>query len=478
VRKFLLIILSAVSLFSGCYGDEAFERPEVVNITPEQNSTTVESDALVVVRFSKPMDTVKTNNEFSLSSDSGVIDGNYSWDSHGKILTFTPGTGFSKAKKFTIRITENAEDIDGNDLKDNYVSSFHTGGDTGRPVVISYTPAANSVGNGENSTVTVNFSEPVDMNSIYGGITISPSVQGYFSANADTTVITFTPLYGFTYGVTYTVNITNGVMDSAGNRLLTPAVFNFTVGDDFTKPSLAAYQNLAVPLYFDEAIHVSGAEKNGTLTLDFSEEVLTDNLQSAVSISPSVPFFISSSVIISGGSTFTRGIIHFTEDLSGNQAYVLKISSTVTDMQGNALDHSYRFVFVTDGAGSMQPYVTGIGDITGGVLNSWQMNKVQPLNLDTGSGFYENIGIDFSAEVNPTSLTLYAETAAGEGGSVTVVNLDWPVAGGMQFRRLKFGLYGLVSGNTYKITIKGGKNGLKDAKNNFMKEDFVQMIRF
>jgi len=47
-----------------------------------------------------------------------------------------------------------------------------------------------------------------------------------------------------------------------------------------------------------------------------------------------------------------------------------------------------------------------------------------------------------------------------------------------QFTRVKFGLYKVVEGNTYRITVKGGKSGLRDTNGNYMKEDFIQLIRF
>lgn len=472
----LFIIISIILLFTGCYGDDMFERPEVQSVTPEKDSTTALPDTRVTVTFSKQMDTVKTNEEFSLSSSSGTVDGYFSWDPGGRVMTFTPKFHLTGAERYTLRISKGAEDTDGNDLKNDFLSTFHTGGDLGQPVVLSYMPGANTIGNAENSTVTIRFSEPVDMNTIYSGISISPAVQGYFTPNGASDEITFTPLYGFSYGVTYTVNIANSVTDTAGNKLLYPVVFSFTVGDDFVKPELTAYQNLSTPLYLDEYQLIGGGEKDGSITIDFTELVKTDNLSSAISISPAVPFFISTSVAVNGGTSFTRGIIHFTEDLLSCETYTLKISSSVTDMQGNSLDHDYRFVFVTDGTGSTQPDVTSIGDLSGSVITAWHMDEVQPLLI--GSGFYDNIGVDFSKEINPTSLKITVDRVTGSGGGANVVNIDWPVTGAGQFRRLKFGLHGLTGGSTFKITIKGGKTGLRDSNNNYMKQDFIQLIRF
>lgn len=476
LKNFILALI----LCTGCFTDDVFEQPVVVSITPAPECTAVFPDTSVVVVFSRSMDTVKTNEEFSLSSSTGRIDGYYSWDGSGKAMTFTPRSALPMAGKYTVRITKNAEDADGNDLKGEFLSFFYTGGDLGQPVVVSYTPAANSIGNPESCSVTVTFSEPVDMNSVYSGIVISPAVEGYFEASADPAEIVFTPLYGFSYGVTYKVSINVDVMDIAGNRLLAPEAFNFTVGDDFTRPLLAVYQNLATPLYFDESRIISGAEKDRSITIDFSEQVQTDNIASSVTISPSVPFYITTAVAADGGVTFTRGVINFTENLLCEETYTLRINSTVKDMQGNPLDHDYRFVFRTDGAGSVMPVVIGIGDIAADdSITYWEpAGDVITLSLRDNSGLYDNIGVAFSASINPNTLVINVETVAGNGGIPSAVNRDWPMSADNDFTMVKFGLYEVLHGNTYKIVIKGGKNGLKDSNGNYMKEDFIQIVRF
>lgn len=476
--KRLFLMISVLLFIAGCYGDDIFERPSVVSVTPERDSTTVLQGAKITVVFSRSMDTVKTNEEFSLSSGSGSVDGFYSWDSDGKTLTFTPKSNLSMAEKYTIRITGSAEDSEGNDLDGEFLSVFFTGGDLGQPGVVSYTPAADSIGNAVNSTVSVTFSEAVSLNSIYSGITISPALEGTFSSDPGGTIITFIPRYGFRYGVTYTVNVGTGVKDSAGNSLLVPVSFRFTVGDDFTKPQLSAYQDLTPPLNLDESSIVHGAEKDRAITLDFSEVILTDNLENSVSISPSTPFYITSSTVSGSGVVFTRAIITFTEKLSCEDTYTLRISSVITDAQENPLDHDYRFVFVTDGVNSRSPVVLRIGDIQGdNSIAAWLPDVIPSLGV-TVTGLYDNIGIDFTSPVNPSSLVIQVDTVAGQGSTTSVVNIDWPSVVTPAFTRVKFGLYKAASGNTYRIKIKGGKSGLKDTNGNYMKDDYIQIVRF
>lgn len=485
---FLLLLI----LMTGCDSrlDFDFERPEVVSVSPPHNSTLVPSGSRVIINFSKSMDTVKTNNEFSLTGDSGKIDGIFAWEGNGTRLIFTPRENLSVSDKFTVRVTKGAEDADGNDLKEEFVSLFFINGESSSPFVASYTPVPDSIGNLPGSQVVITFSEPVDLNSIYNGISISPSIQGRLTWDAgvtDSNTITFTPLYSFNYGVTYTVNINDSILDVSGNKLREPVTFNFTVGDDFIKPELTAHQELVSPdvLNFTEAIITHGAENDKRIVLKFSEIINTENLRSAISISPSAGFYVSSEVLAGA----TTAYINFTGKLTSEEIYTLGVNSSITDVQGNPLPEDYRFVFVTDGVNSIAPVVGEIGDLAPllplPALQHWVKDDIQLLLLQADPLFYNDIIIDFTSgaagppvEIDPLSLSIYIELAAGTGTGGSIINIDWPDGTPDKFTRLKFGLYGIGAGSIYKIVIKGGKSGLKDMNGNFMKQDFVQMVSF
>ncbi len=481
------IFLPLFIFLLGCESklDFDFERPEVVAVSPAHNSTLVPAGSRVTVDFSKPMDTIKTNNEFSLNSDSGKVEGVFAWENGGTKLIFTPRENLSMSDKFTIRVKKGAEDADGNDLKEEFVSMFFINGENGSPYITSYTPLADSIANLPGSQIVITFTEPVDLNSIYNSISISPSIQGRFTWNAgvaDSTVITFIPLYAFDYGTTYTVTVSDSILDVSGNRLREPVTFNFTVGDDFIKPELAVSQDLAqAPLLnFAEALITHGAEKNNRLVLRFTEIISTDNLRSAISISPSAGFYVSSEVLAGA----TTAYINFTDKLVSEEIYTLRVNSSITDVQGNPLVRDYRYVFVTDGVNSIAPVVSGIGDLLPFLY--WTKGDIQPLAQQIANPLsYPDIIVDFTSgnigplvEIDPLSLSMYIELVAGTGAGGSIINIDWPNGPPAKFTRLKFGLYGIGAGNIYKIVIKGGKSGLKDMRGNYMKQDFVQMIMF
>lgn len=476
--KTAVILLFFVMAYSGCAYD--FEMPTVVSATPGYNEMSVSSDANVTVRFSAAMDTMKTCNEFSLNSQAGRVNGYYSWQEGNRELVFRPAEPLARAQKYTIRITDQAEDAHGNDLRDEFVSVFYTGGDDVKPAVERFLPAANSTGNAENSSVRIFFTEAMDPATVYDGISISPAVEGYYSWAGGNIEAVFTPVKGFRYGVTYKVTVNTNMRDAAGNTLANDESFSFTVGDDFTPPGLSVYQDITPRLNFDENLQNTGAEKNGSIVIDFTERVATDRISSAVGISPAAEFYMSTETVNSGGIMFTRAVMRFTKNLKSEETYTLKIGSAIADLQENNLARDYRYVFVTNGAGSIAPKVNAAGDLSGGIISSpWAAGSIPVLTIGSTGNSYLNIGIEFSQAADPLTLHISVDLLTSPGNTASIVNIDWPdTAPGGKFTVLSFGLYNVSQFATYRITVKGGENGLRDSGGNCMKEDFVQIVKF
>jgi len=470
MKRFMIMLCLIPGFFNfSCYED--FEQPRVTSVYPEHNSINASPHSPVIVEFSAEMDSAKTVNEFSLSTSSGKIDGLFSWERSNRRLIFTPREPLGMNESYRVRVTEGAEDINGNDLRDEFVSVFYINGDLEMPFVESFLPGVNSAGNLPDTEVVIEFSEPVDINTIYSGISVSPAVQGYFVPEAGGSIIHYVPLYGFTYGVTYNVNVARSVLDLAGNRLREELTFNFTVGDDFQGPSISLYQDCDVPLLLDEDYIIEEAEKNRDIVIDFSETVKTENISGSISITPSADFFVTSSTV-PDAPDFTRGVIHFTEDLVSDETYTLNISSIITDLQGNPLVKDYRFRFRVNGPDSVAPYVAAIGDTEG---MDWMQDEI-PVFTISFPPFSDTVRVDFSEPVNPVTLSISAEKIMGSGGGSlpSIAGINWSSG----FTQLTFQLRDVMHGSIYRIKIKGGISGLEDHDGNYMKENFVQMLRF
>lgn len=468
----------SVLLLYGCTFD--FEKPVVISATPCNYEIFVSRDSEITVNFSAAMDTMKTVNEFSLSSPSGQVNGFFSWNSGNRTLVFKPETPLERASKYTICISDDAEDSSGNDLEEEYVSVFYTGGDDIPPAIDWYMPEENTTGNAANTAVRIRFTEAMDTGTVYDGISISPPVEGFFSWDEGDTLAVFTPLKQFSYGVTYSIKVKSSMRDAAGNSLADEKAFSFTVGDDFTPPYLSVYQDNAPILVFDENFQNTGAEKDRDIVIEFSELVDTDCIIDALSISPSAEYYISTETVVAGDAEYIRAVIHFTGSLRCEDTYTLKIGSSITDLQNNRLVKDYRYVFVTDGTESHALTVINAGDLTvAAITTPWPVGSIPLLTIGGTDKFYFNIGIEFSSPVNPLTLDMTVDLLTSPGNTGSIVNIDWPSsAANGNFSLLSFGLYNVSQFNTYRITVKGGANGLKDMNGNYMKEDFVQIVRF
>ncbi|HNT27843.1 MAG TPA: Ig-like domain-containing protein [bacterium] len=104
--------------------------------------------------------------------------------------------------------------------------------DTTPPTVTLTSPAANETGVGIATTVAATFSEPMN------ALTLTPTtmtvkqdatpVNGAVSYDSGSMTATFTPASVLAYDTTYTVTVTTGAQDEAGNGLTVDHVFSFT----------------------------------------------------------------------------------------------------------------------------------------------------------------------------------------------------------------------------------------------------------
>lgn len=201
--------------------------PYVISINPLDGSSNIPVNTTINVAFSEALDPNSINNSFIFIENGNNIAGTIT--SSGDTATFTPANNLSYNTAYAVIITQGLQDVAGNAMQTNYVISFTTensgggGGDTTPPHVISSMPINSAANVPVNTAITVTFSEPMDSNSINtstftvnrNGINIG-GVISYSGATA-----TFTPSSSLFYDTAYTIIITTGVKDIAGNFMTT-----------------------------------------------------------------------------------------------------------------------------------------------------------------------------------------------------------------------------------------------------------------
>jgi methionine-rich copper-binding protein CopC len=140
---------------------------------------------------------------------------------------------------YTVTVTTGVKDRAGNQLAAQSTWTFTTVADITRPTVISTDPPDNSVTVSRTAAISITFSESMKAVTVTSAtnIFIAPTAgganaSGTLSYNDSLKQAIFTPTAGtpLLANTQYTVTVTTGVQDLAGNGLLGNFQFKFTTG--------------------------------------------------------------------------------------------------------------------------------------------------------------------------------------------------------------------------------------------------------
>ena len=142
----------------------------------------------------------------------------------GATATFTPSTILAAATTYTAVITSGVKDMAGTPLAGNFIWSFTTTSVATRPTVTTTVPAKDAVNIAATTAViTINFSEAMDPASINPAtVMVTDNLGNPLTGTvslATATSATFTPAAYLAYSTTYTITVTTGVRNQAGNTM-------------------------------------------------------------------------------------------------------------------------------------------------------------------------------------------------------------------------------------------------------------------
>ena len=357
--------------------------PTVVSVIPASNSTSIPMSSKVTATFSEAMNpTTISSTTFTLKQGTTAIAGTVSYS--GNIGTFTPAGSLTANAVYTATITTEAKDAAGNALASNYTWSFTTSAqsDVTLPTILSSVPAnnANQVATSIHPSVT--FSEAMNPTTIssttftlkQGTTAIAGTVS--YSGN----IGTFTPASSLTANAVYTVTITTGAKDAAGNALASNYTWSFTTAaqSDVTPPTVLSSVPANNASLVATSIHPS---------VTFSEAMNPTTISSTTFTLKQGTTAIAGTVSYSGNTaTFTPS-----SALANNTVYTVTITSGAKDATGNALASNYTSSFTT---------VAPVADTTPPTVVT-----VVPANSATSIAVNSNITATFSEAMNPATIT-------------------------------------------------------------------------
>jgi len=356
--------------------------PTVIFTSPEDSSTGVALNANLTATFSEAMNplTVTTAQVF-LRRGAALITGGVSY--HGVTMVFNPATALAPSTVYTVTINTDAMDLAGNAMAESYVWSFTTGiaADVTPPTVVTTAPSNNATGVSLNMNLSATFSEPMAPLTITNatvvlrrGATLVAGTVTYSGVTA-----TFNPTVAFTPSTAYSVTVTTGVKDLAGNPMASNYVWTFTTGiiPDVTPPTV----NFTVPEDND-----AGVSLNGNILATFSEAM------TPLTITTSTMSLRRGVTLVPGAVTYNgvTAVFNPTAALAPSTLYTATITTGVKDLAGNPMAENYVWVFTTG----------ALADVTPPTVVS-----TVPEDSTTGVSMNFNISATFSEAMAPASIT-------------------------------------------------------------------------
>jgi len=435
MKKIILVCLTAALLVGALIactpvGAPDVTPPTVSSVSPAGGATGVALNAKISATFSEAMDsTTIVAANFTISPS---VAGTVTYNAASMTATFSPTANLAASTAYTATVKTGAKDSAGNALAANKVWSFTTGiaADTTPPTVASTVPADTATGVATNSVISVTFSEPMLASTMIGTyFQVVPSVSGAVVYDAPSKTLTLTPGSLLATGTLYTVTITTGVKDSAGNAMAANKIVTFhTAAAAGLGPAALVlgkagdFAVLAETAITDTGSHTTAIDGDVGI-YSFDHTFIT--LASVVANSP--PFTNSTYAT----SNQVTGIGHFSVATGAAAVYSADMGAgtTATDLNTAVnnmttaygvtaspptVDYQDLLSGILPNGTSLAPgyyvwgtnvHITGNISITGAVNDVWIFDMTGDLNVDSG-----------------VVVTL--------GGNAQAKNIFWRVAGG------------------------------------------------
>ena len=187
--------------------------PNVLSRFPVPNAVSVAPNTVISVTFNEPIDPFTINTSTLTLHGTSPVSGTVSYI--GSTALFKPEADLTAGTVYTVTVADTIKDLAGNSLGAPEVWSFSTGSqaDVQSPQVQSVSPLDNAENVPTDSSVVVNFNEPIKAFE-YGVINGRPVVVTF---NESYTSISMKPTAGLQPNSTYNVSIQ--VEDQAGNMM-------------------------------------------------------------------------------------------------------------------------------------------------------------------------------------------------------------------------------------------------------------------
>ncbi len=430
MRRLVIVLLTGIILIGSTLVAQA--APSIVWTSPASNATNVDvAIGTIWAQFNQlNMDgtsfngrvTVDNGATFTVSKvNGGALD-------VGDYLQIALNGNLKYSTTYTVTVDRRIMDINGIKMGTTYSWSFTTMAkpvaDTTPPTVSSTSPISGAVDVPLTSQVGITFSEAMNPATISTSTILvnNGAVTGTVALDASGKVATFTPSANLSSFTNYTLTVTNGVKDAAGNAMTSSYTSTFrTISADTTPPTVTVISPIAGATGVDSgsAITATFSEAMTAATISTTTFSVSGGVTGTVSYDPATwKATFTPTVPLANGTNYTATVSTGVKDLAGNAMAVAKswtfttlavvtppalndycqippyVTSASSTLKPNVLlivDNSgsmYEFAYKTAGAGSSS-YDTGYNPATSyyGYFDSSKMYKYSSsyFELDTAA---------------------------------------------------------------------------------------------
>ncbi|MDR1142622.1 MAG: Ig-like domain-containing protein [Spirochaetaceae bacterium] len=314
----------------------------------------------VALAFSQEPDKTSVERSFSLSENSRIVSGHFSWS--GSRMIFNPASPLEADRDYLIVLKTGAQDTKGLSLERQFEAAFTTRPGTTRPRLLETVPPDGGIMAEERGPVELFFSSPMDRSSLQY-LSFSPAISGVWALEGDGRRAVFTPSENWTVDREYRLSAGTELADAADLETGRPYVLHFSAGTDRTGPELlAAYavdpegnSTLVLEPFDGSASENRGWERTCRLKLVFSEPVDTVSVGAALDSTPALGMILESSP----GYEDTL-VYRFSDAPAYGSSFTLSLEKTVRDRSGNTMAARILWYIRADGGASSPPVLKGM----------------------------------------------------------------------------------------------------------------------